>query len=280
MGRFLSEDPIGFDAGDANLYRYVFNSPTNYTDPTGEAAFVPLIIVGAGKAAKVIGAGAAAKAVGAGAVVIGAGVLALNNYEALEDVAQWCLETVTGGYNPDLDPNRANRDRSIPPATYPGEILQAPPMNPEDLFPGGFGTGPQPQVEDFLPMPDIADDLGVPFFEIGDASTPVGRRIPIGEVGPDAPQPGSGAGRHNPQHYNPPYQQTQNEPAIIDGRPYSGHAQDQMRNRGLTPSVVENTIRTGRRSDGRFPGTTEIYDSTNNVTVVINDSNGRVITAY
>lgn len=35
VGRFLSEDPIGFGAGDANLYRYVFNSPTNATDPSG-----------------------------------------------------------------------------------------------------------------------------------------------------------------------------------------------------------------------------------------------------
>jgi RHS repeat-associated protein len=34
-GRFLSEDPLGFAAGDTNLSRYVFNSPANYTDPTG-----------------------------------------------------------------------------------------------------------------------------------------------------------------------------------------------------------------------------------------------------
>jgi len=34
-GRWLSEDPLGLDAGDANLYRYVGNSPLNYTDPTG-----------------------------------------------------------------------------------------------------------------------------------------------------------------------------------------------------------------------------------------------------
>jgi RHS repeat-associated protein len=34
-GRWLSEDPIGFAAGDANLYRYVGNSPTMYVDPTG-----------------------------------------------------------------------------------------------------------------------------------------------------------------------------------------------------------------------------------------------------
>jgi len=34
-GRFLSQDPSGFDAGDPNLYRYVGNSPLNGTDPTG-----------------------------------------------------------------------------------------------------------------------------------------------------------------------------------------------------------------------------------------------------
>ena len=35
MGRFISEDPAGFRAGDANLNRYVGNSPTNATDPSG-----------------------------------------------------------------------------------------------------------------------------------------------------------------------------------------------------------------------------------------------------
>ena len=34
-GRWLSQDPIGFAAGDANLYRYVGNGPTNATDPSG-----------------------------------------------------------------------------------------------------------------------------------------------------------------------------------------------------------------------------------------------------
>jgi RHS repeat-associated protein len=35
-GRWTSRDPIGFDAGDANLYRYVGNDPTNATDPSGQ----------------------------------------------------------------------------------------------------------------------------------------------------------------------------------------------------------------------------------------------------
>jgi uncharacterized protein RhaS with RHS repeats len=35
IGRWLSEDPIGFAGGDANLYRYVGNAPNNAVDPAG-----------------------------------------------------------------------------------------------------------------------------------------------------------------------------------------------------------------------------------------------------
>jgi RHS repeat-associated protein len=34
-GRWISQDPTGFDARDSNLYRYVANDPTNAVDPTG-----------------------------------------------------------------------------------------------------------------------------------------------------------------------------------------------------------------------------------------------------
>jgi RHS repeat-associated protein len=36
LGTFVGRDPIEFLAGDANLYRYVFNNPLVYTDPFGE----------------------------------------------------------------------------------------------------------------------------------------------------------------------------------------------------------------------------------------------------
>jgi RHS repeat-associated protein len=36
VGRFISVDPMGFGAGDTNLYRYVGNNSTNATDPSGE----------------------------------------------------------------------------------------------------------------------------------------------------------------------------------------------------------------------------------------------------
>ncbi len=34
-GTFISKDPLNFAAGDANLYRYVGNDPTNFVDPSG-----------------------------------------------------------------------------------------------------------------------------------------------------------------------------------------------------------------------------------------------------
>jgi RHS repeat-associated protein len=42
-GRFISTDPIGFDGGDGNLYRYAGNSPVAYTDPSGHSAFSKIL---------------------------------------------------------------------------------------------------------------------------------------------------------------------------------------------------------------------------------------------
>jgi len=42
VGRWLSEDPIGFKAGDANLSRYVGNQATGKTDPSGLIEFQPI----------------------------------------------------------------------------------------------------------------------------------------------------------------------------------------------------------------------------------------------
>jgi len=39
VGRFISEDPIDFGAGDPNLYRYMHNSPAIAADPEGKEVF-------------------------------------------------------------------------------------------------------------------------------------------------------------------------------------------------------------------------------------------------
>jgi uncharacterized protein RhaS with RHS repeats len=41
IGKWLSEDPIGFAGDGSNLYRYVGNSPTQFVDPLGLDVWVP-----------------------------------------------------------------------------------------------------------------------------------------------------------------------------------------------------------------------------------------------
>jgi RHS repeat-associated protein len=64
LGRFISEDPIGWESGQTNGYLYVGGNPNRYTDPTGQFAmllpFIPLItgtdlLIGAGLGGALIG---------------------------------------------------------------------------------------------------------------------------------------------------------------------------------------------------------------------------------
>src|SRR5207237_9531383 len=59
FSRFVSEDPIGFGAGHANLYEYVGSNPVTYSDPSGRIA--PLIV-----GALICGIGALAGGIGYG----------------------------------------------------------------------------------------------------------------------------------------------------------------------------------------------------------------------
>ena len=45
VGRWLTQDTIGFEGGDANLYRYVGNSSLSYIDSTGENRVLSAAIV-------------------------------------------------------------------------------------------------------------------------------------------------------------------------------------------------------------------------------------------
>lgn len=46
LGRFISEDPIGFDGGDVNLFAYVKNNPIRFKDPTGNIPLLPIAVGG------------------------------------------------------------------------------------------------------------------------------------------------------------------------------------------------------------------------------------------
>jgi hypothetical protein len=69
-------------------------------------------------------------------------------------------------------------------------------------------------------------------------------------------------------------QKVRNEPAVINGRQYTGHALDQMQNRGLVPSVVEDTLARGTQTAGRDGAT--IY-TTEQARVIVNP-NGSIKT--
>ncbi len=64
VGRFISEDPIGFAGGDVNLYSYVGNNPVNLVDPLGLTS-IPWPIVIAPAIPIVISPAGAAVAIGA-----------------------------------------------------------------------------------------------------------------------------------------------------------------------------------------------------------------------
>jgi RHS repeat-associated protein len=103
IGRFISEDPLGFAALDVNFYSYVGNDPVNANDPDGR---VPLPLV-----TGVIGAGASALGSAIGQVInsggfdtfsftdvgIAAGVGFVAGVAAPYTAATWVGAALTGG---------------------------------------------------------------------------------------------------------------------------------------------------------------------------------------
>lgn len=85
-------------------------------------------------------------------------------------------------------------------------------------------------------------------------------------------------GRKGWQLQNAIFQPVRNQPAIIRGMEYSGHALDQMQNRGFVPSLIENTISHGTQM--MKGGKAVFYEPINNISVVKNPSTGRIITTF
>jgi hypothetical protein len=75
-------------------------------------------------------------------------------------------------------------------------------------------------------------------------------------------------GSNRQQLMNAPYQELRNEDALIGGRTFGGHALDQMQNRGIMPSVVENAIQNGVQSPDPIVGRFRFYDEGNKIRVI------------
>ncbi|MFI1017802.1 polymorphic toxin-type HINT domain-containing protein [Streptomyces sp. NPDC020965] len=126
-------------------------------------------------------------------------------------------------------------------------------------------TGNRPYAEKTRTYNLTVDDLHTYYVLAGDT--------PVLVHNSECPRTPTGGRGTNFRNLSP------NKPATINGREFSGHALDRMQERGIMPSVVENTISVGERSPGKNAGTSAYYESGNNVTVVVDTASGRVVTA-
>jgi hypothetical protein len=146
-------------------------------------------------------------------------------------------------------------------------------------------VGPPSQVDDDSIYPSWGIDDLIPLERVASALSRFGGRIAgrmrwLGEGASamrSAPPASTIVGSRSVQ-MGVPKGAPINAAEMIGGRQYTGHALDRMMGRGVTPSVVENTIKIGEKSVGKTARTLEFFDPKNKVGVVIDAATGRVIT--
>ena len=140
---------------------------------------------------------------------------------------------------------------------------------------------------------DLMEDLAAPTLRVGqrldgdglmrlhwmDGPPAIDSPTPTGYF-PGAPNRGATgfSGHRGFELRNSPLQPVRNIPEVINGRSFSGHALDQMQNRGIPLSVVEQALKKGTPFAGKRPDTQGFFDAANKIRVIINSKTGNVIT--
>jgi RHS repeat-associated protein len=106
LGRFMSEDPKGFDAGDYNLYRYCNNDPLDLADPTGE---VVTLVDPYNKTAEVYDKNVKIKSAFAQAYEKGRDQATHNKDGTINETASKAFKTVEGSKNVNVTITRTNK---------------------------------------------------------------------------------------------------------------------------------------------------------------------------
>ena len=148
VGRFLSEDPLQFNAG-MNFYEYSYNNPPNFNDPSGLQAAPAYVPPPPGLTVITGGGGAAAG--GTGAVLATGGLIALDAALLVYDANQlyklgvaydWWKPFLDSGNMQQLkDPARAKCQSGCQPCVPPVGSLrhrvdQVPPSHPHKPWRG------------------------------------------------------------------------------------------------------------------------------------------------
>jgi RHS repeat-associated protein len=147
-GRWTSQDPIGFAAGDVNLYRYVANQPTGANDPTGLVHNFVVSPVPDGGGDTGSGGGGGGGGTSGGGDSGGGGATGGGGGEPLQPT-----QTLLGIYDPSPPPPiavliGANQGVALP-QTWLGGALNDPNMAPEVLEPAVVDPNTPPTIVAF-----------------------------------------------------------------------------------------------------------------------------------
>ena len=279
-GRWTSQDPLGFKAGDSNLYRYSFNQSTDFADPSGE--IIPILVIGI---------------IGISTYLAGASIYKYSRWSMENQSSRWALSMTYARWGMAGGQILMSTGLAIAAAPVAAGIAAWSSVLGYGMMGvgvagtawGGYNIYQQGRVNNWG-MPEYVGaygSLAAPWvvgagwyagYKGGYLPGPLGGyRLPGGaptNAGRGLPDPSTPVGRSG----NPLGSVNPNQPTTIGGRPFSGHAIDQMQARGIPPSVVENTIQNGRPFAGNTPGTTGYFDPVNNVVVITNSTTGNVIT--
>lgn len=161
LQRFISQDPIGFDGGDLNLYAYVGNNPISYTDPSGMGPIPPQCQIPCAAAA------ALGIALAICTLIAKGGPACINIAREFGWWANMCLSCIRDG-RPGLPPKPPDPPPlpPKPPGPEPPPPLPEPPPEPGPPGPGP-GPGPEP------PPPGPGPPAPPPVPGPGDPDVPI-----------------------------------------------------------------------------------------------------------